>query len=63
MVFDTNRCSAIGLCEAAMPDVFELGSDGVLHVLRQEVGIERRRQLEEAASNCPTGSISVQVVE
>lgn len=63
VVFDSTRCSAIGLCEAAVPDVFQLGGDGVLHVVMTEVPIDRRTELEEAALNCPTQSIRVEIVD
>ena len=63
VAFDGSRCSAIGLCEAAMPDVFQLGADGVLHLLVDDVDASRRRELEDVALSCPTQSISVEFID
>lgn len=63
VVFDSGRCSSIGLCEAAMPDVFQLGSDGSMRLLVEDFALERRRELEDAVSNCPTQSLSVEIVD
>ncbi len=59
---DRSKCSGIGLCEMTAPDVFEVADDGQARVLMVEVDITRRAQLEEAASNCPTESITVTIV-
>lgn len=56
---DLSRCSSIGLCEAGAPDVFEIGADGAVHLLADEVDQSRRQDLEEVAANCPTQSITV----
>lgn len=58
---DTTRCTGIGLCEATAPDFFELGDDGLAHLLVEAVDVARRQELEDAALNCPTQSITVSV--
>ncbi len=63
VLIDGSRCSAIGLCEAEVPEVFRLDSDGALRILMAEVPIAQCQQLEEAALTCPTQAISVQVVQ
>jgi ferredoxin len=56
---DRGRCAGIGLCEAISPDVFEIGDDGQLQLLVESVSLARRQELEEAALNCPTQSITI----
>ncbi len=62
VTFDSTRCSGIGLCEAVSPDVFEIGDDGLMHLTGEDFAIERRQELEEAALNCPTQSITISAV-
>ena len=37
IVVDRNLCSSIGLCEATAPDIFEIGADGALHILLDDI--------------------------
>ena len=60
IVVDRSRCSSIGLCEATAPDIFEIGADGALHILIQDVPADRRRDLEQACENCPTQALSIE---
>jgi ferredoxin len=60
IVVDTTKCSSIGLCEATAPDVFEIGADGALHILMDEVPEDRRTDLEQACENCPTQALSIE---
>jgi ferredoxin len=48
------------LCEAAAPDIFEIGPDGALHILMAEVPEDRRIDLEQACENCPTQALSIE---
>lgn len=59
IVVDRSRCSSIGLCEATAPDIFEIGPDGTLTILLDEIGEERRVDLEQACENCPTQALSI----
>ncbi|MCX2715417.1 ferredoxin [Mycolicibacterium sp. J2] len=54
---DATRCSGIGMCEMTAPTVFEIGDDGLSHVI---AGADVDRvAAQEAVSNCPTGAISI----
>ncbi len=57
-----SRCTGIGLCEANSPDVFEIGDDSLITLLGEEFDVGRRQELEEAAMNCPTQSITISVI-
>ncbi|MCV7230004.1 ferredoxin [Mycolicibacterium komossense] len=62
VTIDRSRCTGIGLCEAAAPDLFEIDDDGVAQLIGADVGTDRLPELEEAASNCPTQSIAVSTI-
>ena len=60
IVVDYSRCSSIGLCEAAAPDIFAIGPDGALHILVEDISEDRRTELEQACENCPTQALSIE---
>lgn len=55
---DLDRCDANGTCAALMPDVFQIGDDGRLHLLQSDVDDSRDDDLEEVILCCPVGAIS-----
>ena len=59
IVVDKSKCSSIGLCEATAPDIFEIRSDGALHIVMAEIPEDRRHVLEQACENCPTQALSI----
>ena len=60
IVVDRSKCSSIGLCEATASDIFQIGPDGALHILMDDVPTERRIDLEQACENCPTQALSIE---
>lgn len=60
IVVDYSRCSSIGLCEATAPDIFQIGPDGALHILIEDISGDRRTDLEQACENCPTQALSIE---
>jgi ferredoxin len=54
---DRDRCASTGGCEALAPDVFEIGDDGVLVVLRPEPGEEDLPAVRDAVDTCPTRAL------
>jgi len=57
---DPEKCTGIGMCEGTAEDVFEVGDDGLAHVLVDDVPEDRRDEMEEAVEGCPTDAISIQ---
>lgn len=55
---DRTKCSGMGLCEIAAPDIFEVGEDGQAHVLREPSGADTPL-LEDAVSACPTRALTL----
>ena len=60
IVVDRTKCSSIGLCEATAPDIFEIGADGALQILLDDIPETRRVDLEQACENCPTQALSIE---
>jgi ferredoxin len=57
---DTERCTGHGVCESIADDVFEVGDEGLVHLLQTEVGEDRRSDIESAVAECPTQALSVE---
>ena len=60
IIVDRDRCSSIGLCEATAPDIFQIGPDGALSILMEDISEDRRTDLEQACENCPTQALSIE---
>lgn len=56
---DMNLCQSNGLCEAAAPEVFELGDDDVLRWVA-DPDPALRAEVEQAVANCPVQAISLE---
>lgn len=50
-------CTGCGICETICPEVFEIGEDGISHVLSEDCNSDCCR---EAADNCPEGAIVIE---
>jgi ferredoxin len=57
---DTDRCTGHGVCESIADDIFEVGDDGVVHLLVEQVPDDRRTDIESAVAECPTQALSVE---
>ncbi len=60
IVVDRAKCKALGNCEAIAPEHFEVGDEGDLVVLREDVSEEDRELVEKAVAACPTAALSIQ---
>jgi len=60
VVVDLSVCNLHGLCVETAPEVFEIGDDGVLHVLIETPAEGLRANVERAVRECPTGAISLE---
>jgi ferredoxin len=56
---DRERCLGSGSCEALSPDLFEVGDDGIVTVLRPLDGAADQALAEDAVRTCPTGALSL----
>jgi ferredoxin len=56
---DYRKCSGHGLCEGIAKDVFEVGQDRQVHLLREDLDEARRSDMQEAVDECPTQALSI----
>ena len=56
---DRDLCASTGGCEALAPDVFEIGDDGALVVLRPEPDERDLPDVRAAVAACPTRALSL----
>ena len=56
---DPEKCIGSGSCEMLAPEVFEVGEDGLAHVLISTPGAELHDKIRAAAQSCPTNAIRV----
>lgn len=56
---DREKCASTGGCEAVAPDVFEIGDDGALVVLRPEPGPADLPDVRKAVQACPTRALTL----
>lgn len=57
VLVDPDLCEGHGKCEAAAPEVFELGDDDLSHVLVDDVPEALRPKVENAIRLCPRQAI------
>ncbi|GAB3001330.1 ferredoxin [Amycolatopsis acidiphila] len=51
---DPDRCTGHGVCEGLAEDIFEVGDDGLAHLLQDPPPNDRREVIEQAVQQCPT---------
>ncbi len=56
---DEDLCIGCALCEDLCPDVFQMGDDGLSHVINEAPGPDLYDCVSDAESSCPTAAISV----
>ncbi len=56
---DLERCTGHGFCEGIAEDIFEVRSDGVANLLQPTPSADRRDEVEEAVTLCPTRALSL----
>ena len=53
IIVDKSKCSSIGLCEATAADIFEIGADGALHILMDDISEDRGSILSRPVRTAP----------
>ena len=56
---DPDLCTGCALCTETCPEVFEMGDDGIAHVINDSPGDELATKVQEAADGCPVTAISI----
>jgi ferredoxin len=57
---DADLCIGYGACEDIRPDVFAVGEDGVVRLLKEDFAEADRRDLEDAVCQCPTQALRLE---
>jgi len=57
------KCTAFGFCGEFLPEVFELDDWGYAWLQRSDVPMALEEAVYETARRCPTGAITVEVIE
>jgi ferredoxin len=60
VVVDMEKCESNAVCEAILPEVFQVGDDDVLRVLDERPGDEVRGLVEDAVRRCPKQALSIE---
>jgi ferredoxin len=56
---DPERCVGSGTCEMLAPDLFEVGDDGIVAVLRPEPDGDDIDTAHDAVQACPTQALDL----
>lgn len=56
---DRDRCLGTGTCEMIAPEVFEVGDDGVVAVVRPVGAGDDEGAVEEAVRACPVQALTL----
>lgn len=59
IMIDESKCSGYASCELAAPEIFRLGSKGVVELLDSQPVEALRAKLDQAVRSCPTRAISI----
>jgi ferredoxin len=60
ITIDTDKCTGHGVCESLAPEIFEVGDEGIVHLLTESLTENMRSSLEEAVAECPTQALSLE---
>ncbi len=56
---DRDGCEANGVCEQIAPDMFRVGEDDQLQILRPEPGPDLQDKARQAVQRCPKAALSI----
>jgi ferredoxin len=57
---DHDQCIGDGVCEDLCPEVFQIGDDGLAHVIDDDPAEELYGCIRDAEVSCPVSCISVE---
>lgn len=56
---DRTKCTGLGICESLAPEFFEVGDDGELLMLKEDISDGELQEVEEAVAGCPTEALRI----
>jgi ferredoxin len=57
IVIDTDVCTGHGICESIRDDIFQVGDDGLVHLVTTDFTEADREDLIDAVDQCPTQAL------
>lgn len=60
IIADLKTCEGLGMCEAMADQFFEVGEDGLVHVLDGSPSEEHRALVAAAVESCPVTALRLQ---
>ena len=60
MLIDADLCTGQSVCEGIQPDIFEVGDDGIVHLVTEEYTEADREDLVDAVYQCPTQALRLE---
>ncbi|WP_026197832.1 ferredoxin [Sciscionella marina] len=54
---DRELCEGYGNCVFQAPDIFDLGDDNVVSLLKEDIAESDRVRVEEAVQSCPVAAL------
>jgi ferredoxin len=57
---DFTKCTGLGICESMAPNIFEVGHDGKLVLLKDDITDDELQSVEEAVAGCPTEALRIE---
>jgi ferredoxin len=56
---DRDVCIVSGMCTSIAPEIFQIGDDGLLHILVEDLSPEQAEKADNAVLCCPVEALSV----
>lgn len=57
---DRDKCITSGMCTSIAPEIFQIGDDGTLSILIQDLSPELAEKADNAVLCCPVEALSLQ---
>lgn len=59
ITIDESLCTGCSLCFTDVPEVYEMGGDGLAKVIQENPQGDLAEKAKEAAANCPSEAIQI----
>jgi ferredoxin len=56
---DRDLCITSGMCTSIAPEIFQIGEDGLMHILMEDLPPDSAEKAENAVLCCPVEALSV----
>jgi ferredoxin len=60
IIADPHTCEGLGMCEAMADQYFEVGEDGLVHVLDDRPHDQDRQLVDAAVKSCPVSALRLE---